>query len=426
MKYLIFFATCLPVLASAQGYRLFAQEMSGQLGAKPKVEEVKTEEGDFDISKEQQKHGRTAEELFDRIDPMFPKDSAATTFAKEVTFGGNTSVGTFDETAGVRVKPTPKAAKKGKDGKSLISDKFKNPYPKTRDEIIEAIGDPSEDTPLKAVESAPPGFQGMLASLQAGDQELALSYARQYVRYVKSVGDQLTTVSRISRVARQLEGMAPPPGEEDEGSDEYAELVRKDLEKIRGESEDGLYISQLDPQAKALLNKAAEQERRGMPRATAVPSREEQFPTGFEPDFNEAKERMKVRQSLASRNIPIDRNGEAQIFLFFNPSDKKSRVMAQQVEILKARTSDITVEGVVPWEGFTGPEAVKFAEAEKITFPIKGNLKLFARLGITEYPSTVVVAPSTGKFVLEEGFRPFYYLDELVKAVQGFQARTRE
>lgn len=415
------------MLASAQGYKLFAQEMTDQLAGKPKVEEAKAQEEDFEVSKEQLKHGQTAEDLFDRIEPMFPKDSAATTFAKEVTIGGNTSVGTFDETVGVRAKPTPDAAKKAKNEKSLVNDKFKNPYPKTREEIIKAIGDPSEETPLKAVESAPPGFQGMLASLQAGDQDLALSYARQYVRYVRTVGDQLASVNKMSRIARQLEGMAPPSGEEDEGSDEYSKLMQKDLEKIRGESEDGLYVSQLNPAAKALLAKAAEQERRGIPRATAVPPREEQFATGFEPGFNETKERTKVRQSLASRNIPVDFKGQAQVFLFFDPADKKSKAMAQQLEILKSRSSDdVHIEGIVPIDGFGGTAAENLIESENLTYPVKGNVPLFAKLGITEFPSIVVVAPSTGKFVLEEGFRPFYYMDELVKAVQGFQVRTRE
>ena len=419
--------SCLPALALGQrGAEAFSPNpLIRQLQGREEIRDISEPEPE---AVEPKRHGVTVDDMFGELDPMFPRDSAATTYAKEVKVGESVIIGEFDEEAGVRAKPTPQATKRASKDPGFVDPKFKNPYPKDKDGILSAFGDPGEDTPLKAVDNAPTPFKAVMASLQAGDEELAFAYARQYVRYIKHMKQQVDSINKMTEAAMTREGLRPPLDSEEEENDEYRAVVEKDLRTVRGNSEDGLYIAEMMPEVKAMLRKAEEAEAAGAPRATPSTSREEMFQTGFESGFDEAKGRMKARQSIAGR-VPVDSQGRAQVLVFLAPGESKSLALAREVEILKKRTEReglVKVSGVVPEEHFERWHEQKIQSAAGLTYPVRGDLNMVSKLGVSKFPSLVVVAPSTGMFILEEGYRPFYYIDELVKAVQGFQVRTKE
>ena len=320
MKKLFFVIACIPALALAQGQGAPAvnptlQLLVGNQNAEAGKAASAAQQNDaVDFRVEPKSNGKTVDDFYGNRDPFFPKDSAATTFAKETTLGDSLSMGTFDDTAGKRTKPTPQAASDKNAKSDFVDGKFKNPYPKDKEGIVSAFGDPSEDTPLKAIDNAPTPFKAMMASIQAGDSELAFAYARQYVRYMKGVQGSMKAVDKMTNAAMQMEGMAEPSEDESVDDPEFKKLMNKDLEKVRGQSDDGLYIAKMNPAVQEMLERAEAAEQHGAPRATPSADREKQFPSGYEPGFDEVKERVKVRRSIMGR-VPVDTAGKVNVYV---------------------------------------------------------------------------------------------------------------
>ncbi|NMC63962.1 MAG: hypothetical protein GYA55_12435 [SAR324 cluster bacterium] len=432
LRYAVILILCLPLVVESQSGKNFAATEIGSIGSRLLMDaaneavkaKAKTGTAKIEESPEEASQGQGVRDMFEKIDPIFPQDSAATTFAKETKLGGNTSIGNFDAEVGVK-KPTPKptiSMRRDAERNNAIPDQFKNPYPKDRQSIISTFGDPSEDVPIKAIDNAPPPFKAMMAAHQAGDQELAHAYARQYVRYIKNTQASVENINKMTDLAMEMEGMRQPSGREDSDYDEESRrLIEKDLKRIRGEAEDGLYVANMQPEIRELLNEAEEAEEEGRPRPTATSKkREELFPSGYDPGFDEKKARQLARRSIAGR-VPVDPKGQAQVYIFMRPDDAKNAALAQEVETLNQRVKgrDVKILGVVPVEHMSPYDIQQLQASQNLSFPIRASLSLGPKLGVMKYPSIIVAAPNIARYVLEEGFRPYYYIDELVKAVQG-------
>ena len=85
---------------------------------------------------------------------------------------------------------------------------------------------------MLAVENAPKPFKAMLRALEAGHDDLAFQYARQYVRYIGHVQSQNARLMSMTGKALEREGMAEP-GQWKGGPDfvEDQEILERDLER---------------------------------------------------------------------------------------------------------------------------------------------------------------------------------------------------
>ena len=286
-------------------------------------------------------------------------------------------------------------------------------------ELISMYGDPSKDAPVLAIDNAPKPFKGLLASLDAGDEDMAFRYARQYVRHLRNLQERSEKVVSYTGLAMEREGLA---GAEDwQTSPEFSKdrevLERNILQDAQKEKGDLSKTQNVSPQtilAKQLIARAEAEEAQGKPFAA------ENMPAAPANATNEQTERAKVRAVLA-RKVPRDASGAAEVYFFFNPTDPKAADMAQEIEKLQAQTK---INPKLSVFGFTirrplGSEVASFKKRSKTSFSISNGEDYAKTLGVKNSPTTVVLSPTTGNALVEEGVRPFYYLDEAVKLAQG-------
>ena len=88
------------------------------------------------------------------------------------------------------------------------------------DSIITKFGNPNEALAVEGQDKAPLPFKGMLAALEAGQEDLARAYAKQYVRYISALKTKTDTAIKFIEAAEAEEKIAAlppkPPGVEDE------------------------------------------------------------------------------------------------------------------------------------------------------------------------------------------------------------------
>ena len=77
------------------------------------------------------------------------------------------------------------------------------------DSLVAKYGDPSKDAPIQAIESAPTPFKGIMAALQENRDDLAMMYARQYVRHFKNLQDRTRKVMGMTKAAIELDKDQP-------------------------------------------------------------------------------------------------------------------------------------------------------------------------------------------------------------------------
>jgi hypothetical protein len=68
--------------------------------------------------------------------------------------------------------------------------------------LIELSGKPEEDAPVLADEKAPKPFKAMMIAMQEGRDDLAIKYARQFVRYLQDVQNRVAFATKLQEVAK--------------------------------------------------------------------------------------------------------------------------------------------------------------------------------------------------------------------------------
>lgn len=284
-----------------------------------------------------------------------------------------------------------------------------------RSQIAKEFGAPEEEDQILGDEKAPKAFRGMMHALEAGDKELAFKYARRYTRYLNKLNDRTQLVARISGLGAEVEGYRPRLDHSEESDPSgFNEIAKKQLEEIvKNESS----VISGNPAAQELLARARQEELSENPN---VASEGSGFLATSRP-LGESAERALLYKNH-QRPIPVDPRGRVNIFFFISTGDLGPQSMIGDIQRLKDRfEKDKRVE-------FKGISLVPSVEriigtmeriGVRVTFPIEHDPKLATALGITHTPALVVMAPSTGDYVLEKGHRTVWYIDELIKAVQG-------
>ncbi|MDC0358778.1 hypothetical protein OAO01_08180, partial [Oligoflexia bacterium] len=119
--------------------------------------------------------------------------------------------------------------------------------------------------------------------------------------------------------------------------------------------------------------------------------------------------------------VPIDPQGKVDVFFFFRPKDVRSLQMGSEAQALfKRAQQDKRINFIgYTFDNVTDSSIAAYRQKTGVTFPVLNGQLLAARMELKVSPTTIVIAQSTGKSVVQEGIRPFYYLDELVAAMQN-------
>lgn len=283
--------------------------------------------------------------------------------------------------------------------------------------IVAAFGNPAEDDKILAEEKAPPSYKGMMAALELGDRKLAWQYARRYARRVRELGSRSTYIMGLTGKAFEREGVLPKDGWQ--SSPQFAEqqkLLEEDLKESGQLETEKSRIARLDPETRAFLKQAQEAEEKAGAKSVDSPKGTEQA-IG---ETNEAAARAQIRGVLAGK-VPVDPKGLVDIYFFLRPRDSASLAAAPEVEKFFREAS---LKPGVHFVGLTMEEAnpIEVDDYRKrtgVTFSIQSGGALADQFKLRTSPVTIFVTQTTSKVVIEEGARPAYYLDEVLRLMQG-------
>ena len=258
------------------------------------------------------------------------------------------------------------------------------------DKILKDFGDPELDPPINVVENAPKPFKAFMSALDSGDKKLAFKYAKQYARYMKRLQGRLSDVVGMVGIAQETEGVT---GVEDWQSspefNKYRYLLKDDLK------EEDLEISA----EVAKRRSAVEKEQANL----------------------ELLERAKANEKMAGK-APVDPKARVDVLFFFSPEGRFTPQMLAEIDKLRTGFSDDPRVRISAFYVSSAPvqDLAQFQKEHDISFAIKPDTAgLHTKFKIKELPATVLVSPGTSQGVVEEGFRRSFYLDEIIRMMQG-------
>lgn len=347
--------------------------------------------------------GRKRSEFFDA-------GSAATTFQRKVQINPKPQLEYFPVKAPTKedlIEATPVA-------EASPSEEAKKKSLETSEGILKAFGGTEEEDPIYALDAAPAPFKGMTAALQIGDEALAAGYARRYARYLRNLKERASTSVGVIGAAMQEEGMLPRKGSwmDTPQFSKERQIMRENAGQDTELNREISRVATLDPKTKEFLERAQEAEE-----MDANPKDSESAPNA---QVSEEAQRAEIRRALNGK-VPVDPNGEIDVFFFFRPYDRNSLEMVPEIEALYRA---IATKGGINFMASTfetmSPDDISaFHSQTNTTFPIKNGQRLVREFQVKSPPTVVVVSRSTSRAVFEEGKRNFMYLDELTKIMRG-------
>jgi hypothetical protein len=291
-----------------------------------------------------------------------------------------------------------------------------------RNKIARDFGPPEEDDQILGDEKAPKAFKGMMAALESGDKDLAFKYARRYTRYINKLKDRTLLVTKLAGLGAEIEGYRPRLDHSEESDPSgYLDIYEKQLdETVKNESA----ILSLNPDAQAMLAMARQEEQASGAAAGAQGANGSIAPTQ---PLGEAAERALVYKNHR-RPLPVDPQGRVNLIFFLSSADIGPHSMIGDIQRLKDRyekDDKVVIKGVSLVPEVNQITSTMQRYGLKITFPIEEHRELATELGITHTPAVVVMASTTGDYVLEKGHRTIWYLEELISAVRGKSGQVK-
>lgn len=302
------------------------------------------------------------------------------------------------------------SAAKAKDGGSAF-----DPENTSQDDIVAEFGDPDKALPMLAVENAPKPFKAMLRALEAGHDDLAFQYARQYVRYIGHVQSQNARLMSMTGKALEREGMAESEGWR--GGPNFVEdqeMLERDLER----SGIGPQSAGLDARTRELFEEAKAAEKRADARNapggenSIVPAMADD--AAVQAEIN--NEGSPVARRAGSPQPPQSARPMIDIFFFFAPNDQGALEMAPEIESLHRAGLGANVVGFTLGR-YNAGEAQRFKSMTRTTFLIRDGSKLAASMKLTDSPTVVVTDRRSGHMESRGGFVPFAALEQIVKSL---------
>jgi len=351
--------------------------------------------------------------------PIFPRDSAKSVFDRDIFIvpsqGFSILLPEKPKSPMLEALPQPKPA--GEEFAAAPQAAPAAPAMTPVERIIQEYGDPSEPTPVKAVDTAPKPYRAMLEALNAGDEQLAFRYAVKYVRYMRDLEKVTGQAVALEGQAMMREGLLPPGSwPSDPQYRQYHYLQNVEVGAAKDGSAGGdlkAYQSELDAGAREIIRRIKESEydlfERPVRDGAAVADQ-----------LDEAAERRRARAMLTGR-VPVDPLGKVDVYFFFRPYDREVRAMAADIERFyqslksdgRANFAALTIDHLSP------VEVSAFRSEGRVTFPVIAGARLAEKFKVIKSPTTVFVAQSSGRIFVDPGLRSFYYLDELLRIMQG-------
>lgn len=268
-------------------------------------------------------------------------------------------------------------------------------------------GRPEEDPAVLAKADAPKPLQAILEALDAKDDQLAFQYARQYVRYARNLSESSKKVSQLGSYAYEREGMLPPGSTVlDPAFDGVAKMVREDIKKSTASE---AKVVELDNRTKDLIARAEAVER-----GQVLPEPSEAY------TVDEKTGRAQARAKYAHA-APVDPKGKLRVYFFFRSTEQGSVDMLSHFESLRESIdNDPNVQIILmTLDQNTIQDLLFIKKSFNVNLPLRDGYALARQLNVNRAPTTVVIADTTGKAVIEEGARNFGFIDELVKIMRG-------
>ena len=322
---------------------------------------------------------------------FYRSDVAKTVFSSEATVrvagfseGGKPKVGGEQKN-----ETQPAVPHESVETNLLSSDELKK---QKEQEIIAKYGDPDSRPKARTVDNAPPEFKCMIEAMDSGLDELAYRCAKKWKSGMANLAKNTNRVTSLMQEIDREQNLAEEKGI---NTDDKSLAARVALERANDA------LGKLNSETKF--------------------SRSEVF-KAITADGSNRITREGLRAALINAgNVPVDAQGKVNVIFFFDPTDVQSDRMAKQMEALKRATSnDIGVEIV----GITTQRPIQgaledFKTRNQVTFVAAVKPELASRFGIERAPATILVSPTLNQAIVEDGVRPFEYLDEVVRVMRG-------
>ena len=306
------------------------------------------------------------------------------------------------------------------------------------EKIIAKYGDPNEDVTYYPEEKAPTPFKGIMAALQAGDEELAYKYAKQYINYTAKESDLVGKTIVFQKLA--LEGLGrAKQGEYSNDLDaaQYKYLLEKELKEKKEKEERERQLAKavtLTSKETSLFDSFSDAYERQIQRTNKEAishyeemeaRKQEKIKNGElvekEETIEEKGENLIKRASIRNEyvgRVPVDPQGEVSIYFFFKPNEEGSMALGRRVEELykqNVKEQNVHIVGV----NVDGLPLASFKNATKANFPILTGDRLSKLMGIKTFPSIFFRCETTGEaFVFNKPAREFE-LGEILSLMRG-------
>lgn len=227
----------------------------------------------------------------------------------------------------------------------------------SKEELFELYGDPKAEVPMLGRDDAPKPFKAMMRALESGHTELAEQYAAQFTGYLEKVKDRNETV---------------------------VAMFRKNMKQRKEDKE------------QKLLSQA---------------------------QLDELKLREEVRDSLKD-SVYVDPKGELDIYFIFRFDQQLSVQMINEIKELDASLLGLKSGQVkllaLSMDDLSDDQIVKEAVRLEMKMPVMSGEFMAKSFNVDNVPALVIVPRNNPqKFVIEKGYRRFFYLDELVSHMRG-------
>ena len=319
-----------------------------------------------------------------------------------------------------------KATKKG------TKEEREEMLPKDLQGILAKFGNPEEEPAIIPEEKAPDSYKGLMAALEAGDDELAYRYARQYVRYQRNLDERVKKITDFSIYAMEEDGTVLKT-KRDLEDPEY-EAIKAIAEKTKakwgqhpfkegasGYSKEYFEATkslELDEKTKDLIKLAELSEDKAL--MLSEKESEEFSKRASLKEFDATIEEQAANRDI-KKGVPVDPQGKVLVYFFSRPADGEGFLMSQAVESIYNENKDNQKFSLVSLtiDRTTKQEIADIKKARRSAVPLRSGGDLAEKLGIKRSPSVVFIAPTTGKAFIAEGLRSYDYLNKVVKHVMG-------
>jgi hypothetical protein len=271
--------------------------------------------------------------------------------------------------------------------------------PMSREQIISKYGAPEIPRAIRATKDAPPEMQGLFAALHSGDKELAWQYSLALARRNTEIQKAVLKATDYQVLAAEALGYTPP-SEQGQATDDMNPNrleLQELMERTRAEAAKQRVPSTLD--SSLAVGAATE----------SVDAWAQGDPAGGRGGPQSAD------------RVPVDPEGRVKVLLFFDEKAPEAKSFSDAMRPLKARFQNdpaVSIVGLTKRTyGLPGLKAL--GAGANFPFPLVNGEALAQELRIHNYPSVVLVAPTSKQTYRLSGTSSIEEIERNVNLMKG-------